>query len=231
MRVEVRPGEVIQVAEWMLDRALCAGMEMGEPRVAVTSLIELHRLPTERGFRQTSLSLCSIASMVLPAPDLPDDVAALKAMVLAMAREQAANEARLAAAAAEIARLQAVEKSANERIANLTSILKVLQRAQHGKRSERLRLAVNDEQVSFAFEDAETGLSAIQSELDRAAKDNPKRAPRPRKGFAAHLERIEEVIEPEVPADCAGLEKVLIGEDRSERLNTLGIDPTTLASF
>lgn len=54
VRVEVRPGEVIQVAEWMLDRALCAGMEMGEPRVAVTSLIELHRLLTERGFRQTS---------------------------------------------------------------------------------------------------------------------------------------------------------------------------------
>ncbi len=28
-------------------------MEMGEPRVAVTSLIELHRLLIERGFRQT----------------------------------------------------------------------------------------------------------------------------------------------------------------------------------
>ena len=54
MRVEVRPGEVIQVAEWMLDRAICAGMEMGEPRVAVTGLMELHRLLTERGFRQTS---------------------------------------------------------------------------------------------------------------------------------------------------------------------------------
>ncbi|WP_436004470.1 transposase domain-containing protein, partial [Rhizobium sp. LjRoot30] len=132
--------------------------------------------------------------MVLPVSDLPDDVDALKAMILAMAREQAANEARLATAAAEIARLEAVEKSANERIANLTSILKVLQRTQHGKRSERLRPGglggVNDEQVSFAFEEVETGLSAIQSELDRAAGDKPKRAPRPRKGFAAHLERI-----------------------------------------
>jgi len=159
--------------------------------------------------------------MVLPASDLPDDVDTLKAMILAMAREQAANETRLAAAAAEIARLEAVEKSANERIANLTSILKVLQRTQHGTRSERLRLAVNDEQVSFAFEEVETGLSAIQSELDRAAGDKPKRAPRPRKGFAAHLERIEEVIEPEIPTDCEGLEKVLIGEDRSERLDVV----------
>lgn len=159
--------------------------------------------------------------MDLPLHDLPDDVDALKAMVLALAREQAAKEARLVTAAAEIARLEAVEKSANERIANLTSILKVLQRTQHGTRSERLRLGVNDEQVSFAFEEVETGLSAIQSELDYAAKDKPKRAPRPRKGFAAHLERIEEVIEPEIPAGCEGLEKVLIGEDRSERLDVV----------
>src|SRR5690606_24521577 len=41
------------------------------------------------------------------------------------------------------------------------------------------------------------------------------------KGFAAHLERIEEVIEPEIPAGCEKLEKVLIGEDRSERLDVL----------
>jgi transposase len=66
--------------------------------------------------------------MVLPIPDLPDDVNALKAMISAMAEERAANEARLVAAQAEITRLEAVEKSANERIANLTSILKVLQR-------------------------------------------------------------------------------------------------------
>lgn len=38
----------------MLDRAFCAGMQMGEPRVAVIGLVELHRLLTERGFRQTS---------------------------------------------------------------------------------------------------------------------------------------------------------------------------------
>jgi transposase len=159
--------------------------------------------------------------MDLPLHDLPDDVDALKAMVLAMAREQAEKEARLKAAEAEIARLEAVEKSANERIAHLTSIRKGLQRAQHGRRSERLHLGVSDEQVSFAFEEVETGLSAIQSELDDAARGKPKRASRPRKGFAAHLERIEEVIEPEIPAGCEGLEKVLIGEDRSERLDVV----------
>lgn len=71
--------------------------------------------------------------------------------------------------------------------------------------------------MSVAFEEVETGLPAIRSELDRAAKDKSKRALRPSKGFAAHLERIEEAIEPEIPADCVGLEKDLIGGDRSQR--------------
>ena len=39
IRAEIRPGEIIQVAEWMLDRAFCAGMKMGEPRVAVIGLL------------------------------------------------------------------------------------------------------------------------------------------------------------------------------------------------
>ena len=152
--------------------------------------------------------------MILPGPDLPDDVEALKAMVIAMTAEKAATEA-------EIARMKAVQQKADERITTLTAILKVLQRAQNGTRSERLRLAINDEQIDFAFEEIETGLAAIDSELGRGDKDRPKRAARPRKGFAAHLERIEEVIEPEIPEECQGLEKVLIGEDRSERLDVV----------
>lgn len=80
---------------------------------------------------------------------------------------------------------------------------------------------MNDDQVSFAFEEVETGLSEIQSELGPAAGDKAKRTPRLRKSFAAHLERILEVIEPEISAGCEGLEKVLIGEDRSERLDVV----------
>lgn len=38
----------------MLDRAFCAGMEMDQPSVARVGLVELDRLPAERGFRQTS---------------------------------------------------------------------------------------------------------------------------------------------------------------------------------
>lgn len=92
---------------------------------------------------------------------------------------------------------------------------------EHRTRSERLRLGIDDDQIDFAFEKVETGLAAIDSELDQLRRDKPKRQARPRKGFAAHLERIEEVIEPEVPEECQGLEKVLIGEDRSERLDVI----------
>jgi transposase len=40
------------------------------------------------------------------------------------------------------------------------------------------------------------------------------RAPRPHKSFADHLKRMEIVIEPEVPAGCAALWRVLVGEGR-----------------
>ncbi|RDJ11621.1 IS66 family transposase, partial [Rhizobium grahamii] len=152
--------------------------------------------------------------MTFSASDLPDDVDALKAMIVAMSAEGAA-------ARAEITRLEALKKDTDERIATLTAIVKVLERAQKGTRSERLRLGINDDQIDFAFEEVETGLAAIDSELDQSRKDKPKREARPRKGFAAHFERIEEVIEPEIPEECQGLEKVLIGEDRSERLDVI----------
>lgn len=46
----------------------------------------------------------------------------------------------------------------------------------------------------------------------------PKRAPQPHT-FGAHLGRVEIIAEPEVPLGCEGLEKVLIGEDVSRRLD------------
>ena len=63
-------------------------------------------------------------------------------------------------------------------------------------------------------------MAAVEAELAKAAgTDRTKRAPRPRKELGAHLERVEIVIEPEVPPGCQGLEKVLIGEDVSKRLD------------
>ena len=48
-----------------------------------------------------------------------------------------------------------------------------------------------------------------------------KRPPRPPNGFTPHLERVEVVIEPEELPEHAGRQKVLIGEDVSERLNVV----------
>tara|TARA_R110002124_G_scaffold267777_1_gene435103 strand:- start:5292 stop:5621 length:330 start_codon:yes stop_codon:yes gene_type:complete len=74
--------------------------------------------------------------------------------------------------------------------------------------------------MAFAFDELETGIGEIEAGL--ATRDRQAAAPhasRPRKGFAPHLERVEQVIEPEVPANCLGLDAVRIGEDISERLD------------
>lgn len=84
---------------------------------------------------------------------LPDDIDALKAMI--------------AAAHAEIAELKVINATADERIARLTSIVAMLQRAQYGTRSERLRHdPLNDEQMAFVFDEIETGIEEIKSGLE-----------------------------------------------------------------
>jgi transposase len=140
-----------------------------------------------------------MAAMTMAVAELPDDVDALKAMIIAMAGQKALLEARTS-------HLEVVNKTADERIATLTAIVRMLERSRYGTRSERLRGAtLSDEQHAFVFDEIKTGLAAIEAELESTAQDKPKRAPRSRKGFAADLERIEIVIEPEIPAGCEGL--------------------------
>lgn len=151
--------------------------------------------------------------MVLATPDLPDDAATLKAMILDLNRETKEIEA-------EVAELKSLNASANERIARLTSIIKMLERGRFGTRSEKLRPgSVDDEQLDLVFEELETGLSEVVAPLEKHKSKAASRAPRQRKGFAAHLERVEVVIEPEDPPGYEGFEKVCIGEDVSERLD------------
>jgi len=154
--------------------------------------------------------------MPMPGSKLPDDVDALKAMVLAMAEKTDALKT-------EVADLKALNASADERIARLTSILKALERARFGRRSERLGShTLDDEQSAFVFDEIQTGLAAVQAELERRqGPDRAKRAARPRKGFPPHLERVEIIIEPDAPPENAGKQKILIGEDVSERLDVV----------
>jgi transposase len=169
-----------------------------------------------------------MAAMTTPVAELPTTLAQAHALILALAEERAAIEAEnsrigseMATLAAANADLAAVNQAADVRIAELTAIVKMLERTLYGTRSERLRSdRPSDEQIAFVFDEIAIGVAAVEAELAKAGgKDKPKRAPRPRKEFGAHLERVEIVIEPEVPPGCEGLEKVLIGEDVSKRLD------------
>lgn len=135
--------------------------------------------------------------------DLPDDVDALRAMVI----EQAQRIDALEGAQAEVERLRA--------------IIEAFQRHQFGRRSEQL----DADQFNLGLEDIETALAAVEERLDRSRE----RAPRPRKtnrgSLPAHLERIEQLVDIDDKAcPCCGGALHAIGEDVSERLDVI---PTT----
>ena len=156
--------------------------------------------------------------MTSHASALPDDIDALKAMLVAMASEKAELQSEATTLKTEIVRLAAVNERAEERIANLHAIIKQLERARFGRSSEKL----DADQQAFAFDEIQTGLGMIEAELEaaRPTGERRQREARPRKAFPAHLERVEIVIEPEtVACACGGCQPVRIGEDVSERLD------------
>ena len=59
-------------------------------------------------------------------------------------------------------------------------------------------------------------MAALEAERDKTLgrSSSPTRAPRPRKGLAAHLVRVEVVIAPDDPAGCEGLERIRAFESR-----------------
>ena len=160
----------------------------------------------------------------------PDDVEALKAFALAMAEKAGALEtenadlkARNADTEARLQDLTQINADAEERIKNLTSILKIFDRARFGRKSEKLRrMALTDEQQAELFDDIATGIAELEALVKKAGSgDKPKRASRPRKAFPAHLERVEQTIEPEVLPEHEGKTKVLIRVETRERLDVV----------
>ena len=116
--------------------------------------------------------------------DLPDDPAALKAMISDIRRSNSSLEA-------EVAALKAASADAQARIERLQLLLKTIQRATYGRSSEKL----DDSQYAFAFEEVQTGLAAVEARLETLRPSPGK--PGGRRPLPADLERIEEVIEPE----------------------------------
>ena len=136
--------------------------------------------------------------MTAAADELPDDVATLKAMVIA----------------------------ANARADRLEHILAVLNRQRFGKSSEKLpsdQLALALEDSEAATAEAEL---LVEQEIGRpeveAARRKRRLADGSRPSLPSHLPRHEIEIAPDVTAcPCCGGELHRIGEDRSERLDVV----------
>ena len=148
--------------------------------------------------------------MIADAEPLPDDIDQLKRLVLEARQELATKDA-------ELARSQ----DANTR---LWETLRQLQRAQFGRKSEKL----NPDQFNFGMEETEQALAEAQSQDESAAATLEASRKKPRSvnrgALPAHLPREEVVIEPEDKAcPCCGSAMHVMGEDRSERLDVIPV--------
>src|SRR5690348_18511430 len=146
---------------------------------------------------------------------LPNDVAALHAMLIEVRAERDAERAETARLAAECDQLA----SQNDRLRHL--ILQ-LQRMQFGRRSEKL----DPDQLNLALEDLEQAVAESEAEQEKAdpalrrARSEKRRAGRG--PLPEHLPRVEIIVEPEDTAcPCCGGAMHVIGEDRSQRLDVV----------
>ena len=150
---------------------------------------------------------------MLDTADLPDDVAALKAMLIAAQARETAKDVAIASKDEHIARK-------DERVERLEKLVAAFKQAAFGRKSEK----TDPEQFDLALEDLETAMAAIHAE-DEADAPAGNRATKPRAinrgSLPKHLPRVEEVIEPEsLICGCGGCLHC-IGEDVSERLDII----------
>lgn len=136
---------------------------------------------------------------MLSGADLPDDIVALKAMLIAATVRESRKD---------------------ERIERLERLVAAFKQAAFGRKSEK----TDSDQFDLALEDLETAIAAVQAEDDAdAPPGKPVSKPRAtnRGSLPKHLSRIEEVIEPEsLTCTCGGCLHC-IGEDVSERLDVI----------
>ena len=130
-----------------------------------------------------------------PAADLPDDIDALKAIILA--------------SQAKISEQDGISERKEDRIVRLEKLLVDFRRALYGAKSEKS----HPDQYHLALEDIETAMAIVHAEDE--AVDPPKTTgtPTPRAGrgvLPKHLPRIEEVIAPDdVTCGCGSARHIL----------------------
>ena len=139
---------------------------------------------------------------------LSDDIAVLRALLVAAWAERDAERTENTRLAAQ-----------NDRLRHL---IRQLQRLQFGRRSEKL----DPDQFHLALEDLEQAVAEIEGEQEKAdpalkrARAEKRRAVRG--SLPEHLPRVEVIVEPEDTAcPCCGGAMQVIGEDRSQRLDMI----------
>ena len=159
-------------------------------------------------------------SMIEGFGELPDDVDQLKALALGAVARADVFRSQTLSLTAKVEDLTQTNAAAKAEIDRLTSIIKTLRRDRFGKRSEKLGADEADQQ-SFVFEEIETGLAAIATRLEAKADPKPRKASPDKPRFPSHLERVDVILEPEIPPEFEGKERVRIGQEESVRLDVV----------
>lgn len=155
--------------------------------------------------------------MELHATALPNDIGALKAMVLAQAVMVQERDVEVHKHKAQLAALQARLSTREQEIEHLKLLIAKLQRMQFGRKSEKLQRQI--EQLELRLEDlqADEGAAAAAATESKATREP--RKPKQHQPLPEHLEREERVHLP-VQGDCPQCGGALkpLGEDVSEQL-------------
>lgn len=141
-------------------------------------------------------------------PQLPTDITALQAL--------------LAAARAERDAALAERDQALSQLDRLRHLLRQLQRAQFGRRSERL----DPDQLDLALEDIEQAVAEDEAREDKkdpvAARARADKRRANRGALPAHLPRMHVTIEPDdTDCPCCRAPMHVIGEETSQRLDVI----------
>lgn len=150
----------------------------------------------------------SVACVNATDPQLPTDIAALQAL--------------LAAARAERDAALAERDQALSQLDRLRHLLRQLQRAQFGRRSEKL----DPEQLNLALEDIEQAVAEDEAREDKkdpvAARARADKRRANRGALPAHLPRVHVTIEPDdTDCPCCRAPMHVIGEETSQRLDVI----------
>jgi transposase len=150
----------------------------------------------------------SVARMTELVPELPTDIEALQALVAAVCAERDIAIAERNQALTQIDRLR--------------HLLRQLQRAQFGRRSEKL----DPDQLLLAIEDTEQVIASNEAVSDKidpaAAKARADKRHSNRGALPTHLPRLDVTIEPEdTNCPCCRSPMHRIGEETSERLDVI----------